>query len=59
MISKINKRRKWKNVGSEDRKNYKRLREELKRATYKTNTEFQVTVCYDLMYMQTNKDGNI
>ena len=34
MISKMDERRKWKNVNSEDgRKNYRRLRNELKRAT--------------------------
>jgi len=34
MISKMDERRKWKNVNTkEDRKNYRRLRNELKRAT--------------------------
>jgi len=54
MISKINKRRKWKNVDNEEGKNYRRLREELKRATHKANTKFEGRGCYDLMYMQTN-----
>jgi hypothetical protein len=34
MISKMDERRKWKNVNTEeDRKNYRMLRNELKRAT--------------------------
>ena len=55
MINKINKRKKWKNVDIEEGKNCRRLREELKRATYKANIEFQGTGCYDLMYMQTRE----
>ena len=51
----MNKWRKWKNVDNEEGKNYKRLREELKRVTYKANIEFQETGCYDLMYMQTKE----
>jgi len=36
MISKMNERRKWKNVNTKGgRKNYRRLRKELKRATEK------------------------
>jgi len=35
MISKMEERRKWKNVNTEEgRKNYRRLRNELKRATH-------------------------
>ena len=56
----------WKNVNIEEgRKNYRRLRKELKRATdnakreYLENIrneimEFQRTGRYDLMYMKTN-----
>jgi hypothetical protein len=55
MISKIKKQRKWKNVDNEEGKNYRRLREELKRATCKANIEFQGTGCYDLMFMQTKE----
>jgi len=44
MISKMNKRRKWKNVGNKEGNNYRRL-------------EFQGTGCYDLMYMQTKELG--
>jgi hypothetical protein len=69
MISKMDERRKWKNVNTEeDKKNYRRLRNELKRATdnakkeYLENMcdeimEFQKTGCYDLMYMKTKELG--
>ena len=41
MICKIDERRKWKNVKTEeDRRNYGRLRNELKRATEKTKKEY-------------------
>jgi len=69
MISKMDERRKWKNVNTEEgRKNYQRLRNELKRATdsakkgYLGNMcneikEFQRTGHYDLMYMKTKELG--
>ena len=69
MISKTDERRKWKNVNTEEgRKNYRRLRNKLKRATdnakkeYLENIcnkiiEFQRTGCYDLMYMKTKELG--
>jgi len=69
MISKMDKRSKWKNVNTEEgRKNYQRLRNELKRATdnakkeYLENIrnkimEFQRRGCYDLMYMKTKELG--
>ena len=69
MISKMEERRKWKNVNTEEgRKNYRRLRNELKRATdngkkeYLENicndiVEFQRTGRYDLMYMKTKELG--
>jgi len=69
MISKMDERRKWKNVNTEEgRKNYRRLRNELKRATdnakkeYLENIcneimEFQRAGCYDLMYMTTKELG--
>ena len=42
MISKMDERRKWKNVNTEeDRRNYRRLRNELKRATEKAKTHVQ------------------
>ena len=64
MISKMDEQRKWKNVNTEEgRKNYRRLRNELKRATekakkeylentWKDNMEFHRTGRYDLMYMK-------
>ena len=67
MISKIDERRKWKNVNTEeDRRNYRRLRYELKRATEKTRMEYLENTCteimefyrtsrYDLMYMKTKE----
>jgi hypothetical protein len=40
MISKMDKRRKWKNVNTEEgTKNYRRLRNEFKRATYNAKKE--------------------
>jgi hypothetical protein len=39
MISKMDERRKWKNVNTEEgRRNYRRLRNDLKRATEKAKT---------------------
>jgi hypothetical protein len=69
MISKMDERRKWKNVHTEEgRKTYRRLRNQLKRATDIAKTEylknicdeimeFQRTVRYDLMYMKTKELG--
>jgi len=69
IISKMDERRKWKNVSTEEgRRNYRRLRNELKRATEKAkqgyieNTcteimEFHRTGLYDLMYMKTKELG--
>ena len=62
-------RRKWKNVNTkEGRRNYRRLRNELKRATEKAKKEylenasteimeFHRTGRYDLMYMKTKELG--
>ena len=69
IISKINERRKWKFANTEEgRKNYRRLRNELKRATdiakkeYLKNIrneimEFQRTGRYDLMYIKVKYIG--
>ena len=69
MISKTDERRKWKSVNTEEgRKNYRMLRNELKRATdnakkeyleniCKEMMEFQRTEFYDLMYMKTKELG--
>jgi hypothetical protein len=65
MISKMDERRWWKNVNNEERrKNYRRLRNDLKRATDKTKKEYLESICdesiefqrtrrYDQMYMKT------
>jgi hypothetical protein len=64
MITKMEERRKWKTVNNEEgRKNYRRLRNELKRATDKAKKEYLESMCdkimkfqgtghYDLMYMK-------
>jgi len=69
MISKMDERRKWKNVSTEEgRKNYRRLRNELKRATDNVKKEclenicneimeFQRTGRYDLMHMKMKELG--
>jgi hypothetical protein len=69
MISKMAERRKWKNVNTEEgRRNYRRLRNELKRATEKARKEYLENICneikemqrkgrYDLMYMKTKELG--
>jgi len=69
MISKMDESRKWKNVNTEEsRKNYRRLRNELKGDTdnskkeYLQNIpnksmEFQRTGRYELMYMKTKDLG--
>ena len=69
MISKMDKLRKWKNVNTEEgRRNYRRLRNELKRDkekakkeylenTYTEIIEFHRTGRYDLMYMKTKELG--
>jgi hypothetical protein len=69
MISKMDKRRKWKNVNTEERsKNYRKLRKELKRATDKAKKEYLENICnelmeyqrtgrYDLLYMKTKQLG--
>ena len=69
MISKMDERRKWKNVNNEEgRRNYRRLRNELKRATETAKKEYLENICneiiefqrtgpYDLMYMKTKELG--
>jgi len=50
MISKMDERRKWKNVNTEEgRRNYRRLRKELKRATEKAKTEYLENACAEIM----------
>jgi uncharacterized membrane-anchored protein len=69
MISKMDERRKWKNVNNEERrKNYRRLRNELKTVTDNVKKENLLSICdeiiefqrtgrYDLMYMKTKELG--
>jgi len=65
MISKMDERRKWKNVNTEEgRRNYRKLRNELKRDREKAKKEYLENTCneivefhrtghYGLMYMKT------
>jgi type I site-specific restriction endonuclease len=69
LISKMDARRRWKNVNTEEgRKNYRRLRNELKRATHNGKKEYRENICneiiefqrtgrYYLMYMKTKELG--
>jgi hypothetical protein len=69
MISKMDERRKWKNVNTEEgRKNKRRLRNELKRVTNNAKKQYLENICkeimeykrrgrYDLMYMKTDELG--
>ena len=69
MISKMGERRKWKNVNNEEgRRNSRRLRNELKRATETTKKEYLENICneiiefqrtgrYNFMYMKTKELG--
>jgi len=69
IISKMGERRKWKNVNNEEsRRNYRRLRNELKRATEMAKKEYLENICneiiefqrtgrYDLMYVKTKELG--
>jgi hypothetical protein len=69
MISKMEEQRKWKNVNNEEGgKKYRRLRNELKRATDNAKKEYLESICdeiiefqgtgrYDLVYMKTKELG--
>jgi len=69
MISKMDERKKWKNVNTEEsRKNYRRLRNESKRGTDNAKNEYLENICneimefqrtgrYGLMYMKTKGLG--
>jgi hypothetical protein len=69
MISKMDERRNWKNVSTEEgEKNYWMLRNELKRTTDSAKKEYLENMCneimefqrtgrYDLMYMKTKELG--
>jgi len=69
MINKMDERRKWKNVNTEEgRRNYRRLRNKLKIDKEKAKKEYLESTCneimefhgtghYDLMYMKTKELG--
>jgi len=69
MINQMDEQRQWKNMNNEEgRKNYRRLRNELKRATDKSKKEyldnicdkimeFQRTGCYDFTYTKAKELG--
>jgi hypothetical protein len=69
MIGKMDERRRWQNVNNEEvRKNYRRLRNELKRASDNAKKEYLESICdeiiefqkagrYDLMYMKKKELG--
>jgi hypothetical protein len=49
----MNERKKWKNVHTEEgRKNYRRLGNELKRATDKTKEEYLEYICNEIIEFQ-------
>jgi len=53
MISEMDERRKWRNVNTEEgRKNYRRLRNELKRATDNAKKEYLENICKEIMEFQ-------
>jgi type I site-specific restriction endonuclease len=53
MISKMDERRKWKNVNYEEgRKNYRRLRNVLKRATDNAKKEYLENICDEIVEFQ-------
>ena len=53
VISKTDERRKWKNVNTEEgMRNYRRLMNELKRATEKTRKEYLENLCNEIMELQ-------
>ena len=50
MISKMGERRKWKNIDTEEgRKNYRGLRNELKRVTDNAKKEYLDNICNEIM----------
>ena len=48
----MDERKKWKNVNEEGRKNYRRLRNQLKRATEKTKKEYLEKLLHEIMEVQ-------
>ena len=53
MTSKMGERRKWKNVNNEEgRRDYRRLRNELKRATETAKNEYLENICNEIIEFQ-------
>jgi hypothetical protein len=53
MISKMDEQRKWKSVNDEEgRENYRRLNNELRRATYKAKLEYLGSKCDEITELQ-------
>jgi len=53
MVSKMDERRKWKNVHTEEcRKYYRRLRNELKSAIDNAKKEYLENICNEIMEIQ-------
>jgi type I site-specific restriction endonuclease len=53
IISKMDERRKWNNVNTEEgRKNYRKLRKELKRVIENAKEEYLENICKDIMEFQ-------
>ena len=56
MISKMDERRKWKNVNTEEcRKNYRRLRNEFKRAADNAKKEYLKNICNEIVEFKKNR----
>jgi hypothetical protein len=51
-INTTDERRKWKNVNEEGRENYRRMRNQLKSATDKTNKEYIEKVYDEIMELE-------
>jgi type I site-specific restriction endonuclease len=53
MISEMDERRKWKNVNTEEgRKNYRKLRNEMKRATDNAEKKYLENICKEIIEIQ-------
>jgi hypothetical protein len=52
MISKMDERRKWNSINNEGRKNYRRLNNDLRRATDKAKLECPESKCYEITELQ-------
>jgi type I site-specific restriction endonuclease len=53
MINKMNERKRWNNVNTEEgRRNYRRLRNELKRATGNAKKKYLENICNEIMEFQ-------